>query len=434
MTGGGIRGSRSASPPRRRLKRGFSHFKQEPDAPFVPRPDHGNELLVAASPDDARGDTHWLRADVDAFFAAEARRAGVPFFEDAAVTLVRDGGGWRISGTGPDGSTEVVAAFVIDATGEAGIVARAAGVPEASRPLLTRSRAIFGHFENVRPWAELLPAGAGSDHPFPCDRAALHHLIDEGWMWHLRFDSGVVSAGFALDVGERPLDPAITAEAEWDALLSRYPSIASQFAEARLVAPAGGLRRTGRMQRLAANAAGEGWASLPNAAGFVDPLHSTGIAQTLCGVERLAAILKEHWRRSTLPNALRGYDRTLRREFRLIDRLVSGGCRARRDVRTFAAWAMLYFAAATTCERRRLRGELPTEAAFLCADDPAFVNVVRSLSQDLAQLTANGRIAPVAAAAFERSVADAIRPFNTAGLCDPAACNMYRHTALPADA
>src|SRR6187431_2214824 len=57
------------------LKRGFSYFHHRPGESFRPVSDHANELLVTASPDDARSDTHWLRSDVDAFFAAEATRA-----------------------------------------------------------------------------------------------------------------------------------------------------------------------------------------------------------------------------------------------------------------------------------------------------------------------------------------------------------------------
>src|SRR5690606_33135866 len=136
-------------------------------------------------------------------------------------------------------------------------------------------------------------------------------------------------------------------------------------------APATGLRRTGRMQRIAAKMAGENWALLPNTAGFIDPLHSTGIAQTLCGVERLVTTLKEHWQRSTLPYWLAAYDRLLRQEFTLVDRLVAGGYATRGVFPLFAAFSMLYFAAATTYERRRQRKELPPGAAFLCADDAA---------------------------------------------------------------
>src|SRR6476620_11205176 len=42
----------------RGLKRGFSYFDHEPHEPFVPSSNHDNELLVAASTDDATTDTH----------------------------------------------------------------------------------------------------------------------------------------------------------------------------------------------------------------------------------------------------------------------------------------------------------------------------------------------------------------------------------------
>ena len=34
--------------------------------------------------------------------------------------------------------------------------------------------------------------------PYPEDWAAVHHVIDEGWMYSLRFDDGITSAGFAV--------------------------------------------------------------------------------------------------------------------------------------------------------------------------------------------------------------------------------------------
>lgn len=36
------------------------------------------------------------------------------------------------------------------------------------------------------------------DGPYSDDWAAIHHLIDEGWMYSLRFDDGVTSAGFLV--------------------------------------------------------------------------------------------------------------------------------------------------------------------------------------------------------------------------------------------
>jgi FADH2 O2-dependent halogenase len=415
------------------IKRGFSYFQHRPGKPFAPQPDHGNELLVTASSDDEHSDTHWHRADVDGFFAAEVRRAGLPIFEGTSVTPTPRDAGWELTGDGDAGPVHVAADFLIDASGESAAVLRALGLPRDTGRCLTRSRGLFAHFEYVPPWRDILPAEPQTDHPFPCDHAALHHLIDEGWMWQLRFDSGIVSAGFAIDEAEHPLDDAVPIGREWNDLLDRYPSIAAQLRDATIVAPTGGLRRTGRMQRLAPQMAGPTWALLPNAAGFIDPLHSTGIAQTLCGVERLIGILREHWRKPTLPDRLSGYERTLRREFFVVDRIVAGGYASRRVFPLFALFSMLYFAAATTFERRRQRGEQPPGAAFLCADNPAFRRLVSRTYVDLRRLLAAGPPGDGDVAAFERRVAETIAPYNHAGLCDPASRNMYRYTALPAD-
>lgn len=413
------------------IKRGFSYFQHRPGDPFAPRSDHGNELLVTASYDDERADTHWHRADVDGFFAAEVRRSRIPFFAGASVSPVPKPGGWELTGQSDDGPLNIAADFLIDASGEAGAVLRSLGVARDTGRCLTRSRGLFSHFTGVPAWREVLPEQARRDHPFPCDQAALHHLIDEGWMWQLRFDCGIVSAGFALDEAERPLDDGIPIEQEWETLLGRYPSIAAQLGGAMIVAPPGGLRRTGRMQRLAERMTGPTWALLPNAAGFIDPLHSTGIAQTLCGVERLVEILAAHWRRPTLAERLASYERTLRREFAVVDRIVAGGYASRRIFPLFAQFAMLYFAAATTYERRRQQRELPQGAAFLCADDATLRRTVSRTYRDLRRLLAAGPPDSAAVAAFERRVAAAIAPFNHVGLCDPAARNMYRYTAPP---
>ncbi len=80
------------------LKRGFSYFRHEHGKTFEPAPAHANELLVAASSDDQHSDTHWHRADVDAFFASEVRREGLSFFEGVEATVERVSHGWRVTG------------------------------------------------------------------------------------------------------------------------------------------------------------------------------------------------------------------------------------------------------------------------------------------------------------------------------------------------
>jgi FADH2 O2-dependent halogenase len=414
------------------IKRGFSYFHHRAGQPFVADPEHTTELLVAASPDDEHSDTHWLRSSVDSFFAREAAGAGVPLLENTAMSLAPRGSGWRVSGRQNEEEVQIDADFVIDGTGEFGLIPRTLGIANRADSLITNSRTVFGHFTHLRPFHDLVAeaGGAVADHPFPCDHAALHQVFDDGWMYQLGFNNGVVSAGFVLDAGECPLDESVPIEREWDALLARYPSIAEQFANTQVVAPPGGLGRSRRLQRRMSQMAGANWALLPHTAGFIDPLHSTGIAQTLCGIGRLMAIFREHWGAATLPAALVRYGATIDRELTLIDKLVSACYQSRRNFRLFTACAMLYFAAAHTSEQRRLAGKVSPHAAFLLADDPVFRELVFSAWEQVRALAAAAHQSSADVAAIERFIARGLAPYNACGLCDPSVRNMYSYTAV----
>ena len=356
------------------LKRGFSYFAHQPGENFRTDANHSGQLLVAASSDDNDSDTHWHRADVDAFLFRVAQRGGVECLENTRVTTIH-------------------------------------------RELQTHSRAIYGHFEGVRQFADILADG-GCDltpHPFPCDHAALHHLLEHAWMWNLRFVDSTVSAGLVLDISSGA-EPHAAAEEQWQATLRAYPSLAAQFADARVL-PESGLRSTGRLQRLSAQAAGPGWAALPHTAGFVDPLHSTGIAHTLSAIERLALLLEPPG--SPNATALQAYSVAVRDELRFVDQLVSGCYAALPVFRLFQAWTMLYFAAAHSCELRRIDGEKAFANGFLGAALPGLRSIPQALAPQLA--AALRRPEPAVLDALEQNMADAIAPFNLAGLCDAAA-------------
>lgn len=440
-------------------KRGFSYFHHVPGEPFAPRADHANELLVAASSDPWNCDTQWLRADVDAFLAAEAEAQGATLLEGVELEGVEQtANDWRLTGRQEQQRVEVRAAFVVDGTGPGGVLPRALGIEPAPVPLTTCTRAIYGHFTGVPRWGEVISAAgaAVADHPFPCDDAALHHLLDGGWLWMLRFDDGRLSAGLVLDAERFPLDPGVPAEAEWARWLGRYPSLGRLLADARLTDPPGRLVRTGRLQRLAGQAAGPTWALLPHTCGFIDPLHSTGIAHSLSGVERLAEILPAHWGRPTLTAALAAYGEDLGRELRWIDRLVALCYRSLPSFRLFTASAMLYFAATIHYERLRLaheggardmslrrrskvatleqsrsvldsypgRSAVPFDRLFLAADEEGLTAAAATAYDSMGASSEPG-----GDERYERTIEEAIRPYNTAGLFRPAVANMYHHTA-----
>lgn len=400
-------------------KRGFSYFYHTAGQALRPTPDHAGALLVAASADPYHSDTHWLRADVDAFLAAEARAAGGFCLDNTPVEITGGGPPWVLSA----GALRIEADFLLDATGAGGVLPRALGVDDAAHPFLTHSRALFSHFDGVASWNDVWTAAGGDtrDHPFPCDEAALHHVFDGGWMWMLRFNTGRVSAGFVLDGRRHPPDERLSPEAEWTAWLSRFPALQAQFAAAKVTSPPGRILRTGRLQRRVARAAGPGWALLPFTAGFIDPLHSTGIAHTLHALEHLAGLFEAHRGTPALDDALADYSARLLRELDFVDRLVASCYEAAFDFRAYTAAAMVYFAASVCAEQARLRGR---RGAFLGADDDGLYGIAGAV-----RARARGLRAAPDVAAFAAFVEEALEPYNTVGLFRPAVPNMYRHTA-----
>ena len=408
------------------LKRGFSYFQHQTGENFEITVDHQNELMVAASSMDELGDTHWLRADVDSFLARQLQLAGGELWQRAQVELLPDDsspGNWRLEVKSGGELRQVRTRFLVDASGAGQWLPGSLQLENITHQLQTHSHAIYSHFEDVASWHEFLASqGAGTeDHPFHCDHAAQHHLLDGAWMWILGFQDGLTSAGIAYDPRRHP------GEKSWQQWLDSYPSLASLFASSRLADQPGRFFQGGRLQRLVTPASGPGWALLPHTAGFVDPLHSTGIAHSLCAIERLAVILEEHWNRESLAGELEQYSRRLERELGMVDRLVRGCYLGLGKVDLFRSFSMIYFAAATSFEIARLEGRQPSPA-FLCAEDQAFSGVVDRLLEHVEQLGQKNNLSDQDCYLFHDAVSKEIKPYNQVGLCDSGRKNMYIHT------
>ena len=412
------------------LKRGFSFFRHHPHQQFAPQTDHANELLVAASPADAVGDTHWFREQFDHFLAQEVQAARIPYFDRTAITALDHERGWLLKGNRDDEEIEVTAHFLVDASGPSSILARTVGIDCSPRGLQTNSWTVYSHFHGVKLWENLLADAGGNlaDHPFRCDDAALHHILDIGWMWILRFNNGLTSAGFVLNEAKQSCKNSLRAGELWKNFLGYYPAVARQFSAA---APARPLIHTGRLQRRARQTAGEDWVMLPHSAYFIDPLLSAGNAHTLLGVERLARILTEHWARPSLAHQLRVYHEKLQREIDFIDQLVHGCYCAFDHFELLAAYAMYYFAGAIFNETRRRAGIASADDELLFSHHAPFRAVVADGYKALLRLSKSRSTATAAFSAYRQKVAQDIAPYNIAGLCDPRKNNMYPFTTQP---
>lgn len=400
------------------LKRGFSYFHHEFNRDFVPNPDHTNELLVAASVSNEDADTHWLRSQFDQFLVNEAVSLGVPYFEQTSIAeLISRGTGWELRCETKSEPIVIRAAFLIDASGDGSFLAKQLGIGHHPDGLQTRSRGLFSHFMDVAFWCDLYAARGGClvDHPFPCDDAAIHHVFDGGWMWVLRFENGVTSAGFSLDPDRFPRESAGSPESEWSAMMARLPAVAEQFSQARPIVP---WRQTGRIQRRLARSSGPNWVMLPNTASFHDPFHSTGNTFTLIGIDRLMDIFERCWGRPELIAELQRYDATIQKETEFVDLVVSGSFSGFRDFERMIAMSMFYFATSIWSEEERRAGRCQRGSAFLNADDPQLQAGLRQAAQDV-------RNQDLATTELMDRVRSAIAPFNRVGLGDPKRRNMY---------
>ena len=413
---------------RRGLKRGFTFYRHHQAEEFANRGFDSERLLVAASPHDALADTHWLRADVDHHFVRAAIAAGVDYREGVELmTCEPASSGMHLFGTTDQEPFELRANFVIDASGPGGFLAKQFSIPAALERTETRSAVLFSHFDGVRLMTDVVPGLP--EGPYPDDWAAVHHLIDEGWLYSLRFDDGVTSAGFLLTPRAlATLPPALTASAMWTTLLNRYPTLASAFADAR---PLREIVFRQAIQHRLARAAGEGWALLPHAFAFVDPLFSTGIAWTLRAIERLALAFERSGERRRLPDreALTRYESALTAEAEQIDLVVAGAYEAMSHFDLFAAQAALYFGTVSFAEvsQRLIPDDQVAWSGFLGVGDTLLQPLARESLCRLRQIT-KGRGHPGTVAdrdAFADWLARSIAPRNVAGLADPERKNLY---------
>jgi FADH2 O2-dependent halogenase len=415
---------------RRGLKRGFTFYRHHPDQPFANRGFDSERLLVAASPRDSLSDTHWLRADVDHHFVRQAIAAGVDYRDRVELTEADvASNSVRVSGSRNGTAFELRANFLIDASGPNGFLARQLSIPSGLEHTETRSALVFSHFDGVRLMRDVVPGMP--EGPYPDDWAAVHHVIDEGWMYSLRFDDGVTSAGFLLTpTGIASLKSADTSDAEalWSALLQRYPTLAGAFAEATPLMP---IAFRPIIQHRLTRAAGERWALMPHAYAFVDPLFSTGIAWGLRAVERLSLAFESAAHGTRVPDAdvLTRYEAMLGAEADQIDLVVAGAYEAMAHFELFAAHAMLYFGAVSFAEvSQRLAPEEATAwNGFLGVGDPVLEPLPREALRRLREITGcRGQVGSSdERRGFAEWIRQAIAPRNIAGLADPERRNLY---------
>lgn len=412
------------------LKRGFSYYPHQKGEQFTTCQNHSRELLVAASRDDENSDTNWLRSDVDHFLVQQLAENGVEYLDHTTIKEVKKTErSWLVNGLQNRSQINLSAAWIIDATGSPDFSEMFLGTSSLCDGFYTNSFAVFSHFNDAKHWLDYLIQHEfkTEDYPYNPDHSALHHLVDEGWFWMLRFNNNLLSSGLVIDSDTHHELNNKSADHIWSSVMSSYPSLKKLFNESEPAKTPGKLIKTKRLQRRLDNIFGDGWIALNHTAGFVDPMHSTGIAHTLAGIEKVLNVFGSNGTDHEKRDRLQSIQSTVFKELELIDLLVSSCYKARGNFRLFSASVMLYFAASIKYEQARLNGSVPD--SFLCASDQQLFDMIVITHSEIAKVQEAGFSERDVDLLAER-IRERIAPFNSAGLMDDSRKNMYEHTAV----
>ena len=231
----------------------------------------------------AREENHWFRQDTDAYLHNLAVHYGAIPRQKTKVT------GIEINKQGVKLQTsageEIRARYLVDGTGHKSIVAEGFGLRQNPTRLKHHSRTLFTHMVDVPPFDE-----ANNPLPISYHKGTLHHCFERGWFWVIPFNNNplstnpLISVGLTIDPRRYP-KPDMSAEQEFNEFLKRYPSVAEQFKDAKAVRP---WVSTGRLQYSSKQTVGHRYCLMSHASGFVDPLFSRGMFNT---VEIIYALL-----------------------------------------------------------------------------------------------------------------------------------------------
>ena len=399
------------------LKRGFTFYHHNLDDPERTA-SLRERLLVEASPNDRVADTHWYRADVDAFLVEQASLLGVDYLDRLKLSAFFDMGDHvALEGERGCDAISLRAQFVVDATGPRGFLHQMLALTERPVADFPKTETLYSHFSGVRRLDAMFTDQHSTLHPYPVDDAAVHHVFDGGWVWVLQFNNGITSAGVAATaVTAARLGLSDGSEA-WLRLLAQIPVLNEQFAAAKLERQ---FTYRSSIPFRSERATGRNWAMLPSAFGFNDPLLSTGFPLTLLGVTRLAENIEKNWGTHQFRAELEEYDKVTQLEHDAAAQLIAALYANAASFPAFRAITLLYFASASFSETARRLGKPHLASSFLMHDRLGFgLECADLLSR------ATSQTCKIASRELSERIRKLIEPIDIAGLSDPSETFVY---------
>lgn len=220
------------------------------------------------------------RRDFDQMLLDNAAARGVEVRRGVTVSRVLFDGeravGVRAEADGEE--REIAARVVVDATGQRALVARSLGLL-VTEPRL-RNVSFFTHFAGAR-------RDAGIDEGATL---ILHAEGQDSWFWFIPLPDDTASVGVVGPVEHLVSGRTGDPEAVFAEELARCPALAERLEGAQKLF---GVRALRDFSYRARRLAGDGWVLVGDAAGFIDPIYSTGVFLALKSGEMAADALVE---------------------------------------------------------------------------------------------------------------------------------------------
>jgi FADH2 O2-dependent halogenase len=289
-------------------------------------------------------ESHLFRQDIDEYLMKAAVKYGADYRDNTDVEdfeINDDGVVLRTSA-----GEEFRARYLVDGTGHKSVVANKFGLRPAVPDLRTQSRTIFTHMEGLERFDDTIPPEERPGLSRGWYEGTLHHMIDGGWFWVIRFDnvpgseSKITSVGLTLDMHKYPLRNDVTPEQELHEIVARYPSIAKHLEKGVAVRPWVG---TGRLQFSATDSVGPRCFLMSHAHGFIDALYSRGMINTFEQIHALAPRLIQALKDDDFSPERFDYPRRLQQSMiQDNDRMVFNSFRSFATFDTWNAWLRLW--------------------------------------------------------------------------------------------
>jgi len=254
---------------------------------------------------------HIDRAVLDEHVHELAARQGVHVLRPARVVDVEltPGSSSRLSVESTAGRQTVTARWIVDATGRGAWMARRLGhfQPMPEHP----TRSVWARYRNLRDFdGDWLAERDRSRGPgkagrcgVGCSRAlSTNHFTGPGWwLWVIPLPGGDVSVGVVWDERIFDLPAGGSLGEQLDAFMLSYP--AGRELVEHAVRVEGDLHALKALPYRVSQLAGDGWATVGDASGFIDPFYSPGLDWAALTVTKTVDLISEALRPGASPQA-----------------------------------------------------------------------------------------------------------------------------------